>query len=76
MPKVKIDGADIYYEVHGQGEPLLLLHHGMGCTKMWEKLLPGLAEKYKVIVYDRRGFGGSDKGDNFRDYYRSKQYKK
>ena len=74
MPKVKINGADIYYEVHGQGEPLLLLHHGIGCTKMWEKLLPGLADRYKVIVYDRRGFGGSDTGENFRDYYRSEQY--
>jgi pimeloyl-ACP methyl ester carboxylesterase len=60
MPKVKIDGADIYYEVHGQGEPLLLLHHGTGCTKMWEKLIPGFADRYKVIVNDRRGFGGSD----------------
>ena len=74
MPKVKIDGADIYYEVNGQGEPLLLLHHGIGCTKMWEKLVNGFADRYKVIVYDRRGFGGSDQGENFRDYYRSEQF--
>ena len=41
---------------------------------MWEKLVNGFADRYKVIVYDRRGFGGSDQGENFRDYYRSEQY--
>ena len=74
MPKIDINGVMIYYEVHGDGEPLVLIHHGIGCVKMWEKLLPGFAEKYKVIAYDRRGFGESEKGDDFRDYYLSDQY--
>jgi pimeloyl-ACP methyl ester carboxylesterase len=74
MPKVNINGIDIYYEVHGQGQPLILLHHGFGCTKIWEDLLPKFAAKYKVVSYDRRGFGDSDKGEDFWDYYRSEQY--
>jgi len=74
MPKVNNNGVNIYYEVHGQGEPLILLHHGAGSTKMWEEVLPGFAAKYKVISYDRRGFGNSDQGEHFRDYYRSEQY--
>ena len=74
MPKATINGVNIYYEVHGQGDPLVLLHHGTGSIKMWEELLPGFAAEYKVISYDRRGFGNSDKGENFRDYYRSEQY--
>jgi len=74
MPKININGVNIHYEVHGQGEPLILLHHGFGSTKMWEDLLPGFAAKYKVVSYDRRGFGESDKGENFWDYYRSGQY--
>lgn len=74
MPKVNINGVNIYYEVHGQGEPLVLLHHGIGCTEMWGEVLPGFAASYKVILYDRRGFGRSDKGENFRDYYLSEQY--
>lgn len=74
MPEVNINGVNIYYEVHGQGEPLVMLHHGIGCTKMWEEVLPGFAARYTVITYDRRGFGRSGKGDNFRDYYLSEQY--
>jgi pimeloyl-ACP methyl ester carboxylesterase len=74
MPKVNINGINIYYEVHGQGQPLILLHHGFGCTKIWEDLLPKFAAKYKVVSYDRRGFGQSDKGEDFWDYYRSEQY--
>jgi len=37
-------------------------------------LLGGFTARYKVISYDRRGFGRSEKGENFRDYYRSEQY--
>jgi pimeloyl-ACP methyl ester carboxylesterase len=74
MANVSIAGVNIYYEVHGRGEPLILLHHGFGSTKMWEDLLPGFAAKYKVVSYDRRGFGESDKGEHFPDYYRSEQY--
>jgi pimeloyl-ACP methyl ester carboxylesterase len=74
MSIVNINGVNIYYEVHGQGEPLILLHHGFGCTRMWDDLLPGFAARYKVIAYDRRGFGQSDRGDHFRDYYCSEQY--
>ena len=74
MAQVSIKGVNIYYEVHGQGEPLILLHHGFGCTKMWEDLIPAFATRYRVISYDRRGFGESDRGENFPDYYRSDQY--
>ncbi len=73
MPYAKNDDINIYYEVHGQGEPMVFVHHGTGSTKMWEHLLPGFADKYKVILYDRRGFGRSDKED-FRNYYKSEQY--
>ena len=74
MSNVKIDGVDICYEVHGEGVPLILIHHGIGCTKMWEQLVDGFSSRYQVISYDRRGFGRSGKGENFRDYYRSEQY--
>lgn len=74
MPEVNIDGVDIFYEIHGQGEPLVLLHHGTGSVRMWKGLIPGFAAGYKVILYDRRGFGRSGRGENFRDYYRSDRY--
>jgi len=74
VPTIKIHGLDIYYEVHGSGPPLVLLHHGTGCTKMWEKLLPYFSATRRVVVYDRRGFGGSQEGERFRDHYLSDAY--
>ena len=74
MPSMKIRGLDVHYEAEGQGEPLVLLHHGTGCAKMWDKLTPGFAERYRVIRYDRRGFGDSEEGDRFREYYLSDEY--
>lgn len=74
MPKANIDGIDIYYEVHGKGEPLVLLHHGTGSVKMWDELLSRFTAGYRVILYDRRGFGNSEKGENFRNYYTSEKY--
>jgi len=74
MPKAKINGVEIYYEMHGDGDPLVFVHHGLGCTKMWEKVLTSFIKRYKVILYDRRGFGQSEKGENFIDYYINEQY--
>ncbi len=73
MPVAGIAGGSIYYEIHGQGEPLVLVHHGTGSTRMWEHLLSRFADKYTVILYDRKGFGRSDKKD-FPDCYKSDDY--
>ena len=73
MPVEKINGVDIYYEVHGKGEPLVLMHHGMGSMKMWTNFIPVFSAEYKVIAYDRRGFGLSGK-ESFRNYYKSDEY--
>jgi len=74
MATININGVTIYYEVHGEGEPLVLIHHGIGCTEMWKELLPGFTRKYKVVLYDRRGFGKSEKGEDFGEYYLGDQY--
>lgn len=63
MPKISVNGVQIYYEAHGRGEPLLLLA-GIGYgTWLWFKQLPALAPHYQVIVFDNRGAGRSDKPD-------------
>jgi len=75
MPFAEINGRNLYYEIHGHGAPLLMLHHGFGCTKMWDKIWPRLVESaYKPICYDRRGFGQSEEGSDFLDFYVSDQY--
>lgn len=62
MPHAQSPSGRIYYEVHGEGEPLLL-HPGFGCTVeiYWRNTQP-LAERFRVIVFDPRGAGRSDTG--------------
>lgn len=54
---VRANGVDYYYEIHGQGEPLLLLHGGLGSIDMFRPLLPRLAEGRQVIGIDLHGHG-------------------
>jgi pimeloyl-ACP methyl ester carboxylesterase len=54
------DGARIHYEVHGCGEPVLLIM-GLGSNAYgWYRTIPWLAERYEVIAFDNRGTGRSD----------------
>ena len=70
MPYVTINGLKIYFEIHGEGETLLLLHHGFGCTKMWKDVFPGLVQAgYRIVAYDRRGYGRSERGDDYHEFY-------
>ncbi len=58
-----VNGAKIYYEEYGQGEPLFLLH-GFGATgSSWKSFIPEFAKKYRVIVWDMRGHGRSTNPD-------------
>ena len=60
---VAVDGAKIYYEVEGDGNPLLLIHGGLGDLRMWDEQVPAFAERYQVIRYDTRGFGRTETDD-------------
>ena len=75
MPFVNIKQIKVYYEVHGEGDTILLLHHGFGSTKMWKDIYPSLVENgYRVIMYDRRGYGRSEKGTGFGELYVSDRF--
>jgi len=51
---------DLYYEDHGSGKPVVLIHGYPLSGASWEKQVPGLVKAgYRVITYDRRGFGKS-----------------
>ncbi len=61
MPTLKSNGIEIYYEVHGAGEPLLMIM-GLGANvTAWERQIPALSEQYRVIAFDNRGAGRSEK---------------
>ncbi len=76
MPFVENDGLQIFYEDYGNGEPVVLLHHGFGSGKIWKLIYPHIViHGYRVIVYDRRGFGRSEGGSDFDSFYESDQYR-
>lgn len=60
---VQVDDTRYYYEVHGEGEPLLLLHGGLGSIDMFGPVLPSLAEERQVIGVDLEGHGRTALGD-------------
>lgn len=55
------DGAKIYYEDHGDGQPILLVHGWMCSSKFWQKNVPELANEFRVITIDLRGHRNSSK---------------
>jgi pimeloyl-ACP methyl ester carboxylesterase len=54
---VNVGDVRTYYEVYGAGEPLVLLHGGLGTAESWAMQTPALAERYRVYVPERRGHG-------------------
>jgi pimeloyl-ACP methyl ester carboxylesterase len=50
-----INDLNLYYEIHGKGQPLILLHGGLGAIAMFESILPSLAEHHQVIAVELQG---------------------
>lgn len=76
MPFKEVNGLPVYYEMHGEGETIVLLHNGFACTKMWAGIYPRLLKAgFRVLMFDRRGYGRSDEGDGFTSYYRGEGFR-
>jgi pimeloyl-ACP methyl ester carboxylesterase len=54
-----VNGIEMYYAIYGSGEPLILLHGGLGHADVWGNQIPAFAKRYKVVVADSRGHGRS-----------------
>lgn len=64
MPTTYVNDIHLYYEIHGEGEPLVLIL-GLGTDiSEWEDVIRGLAEHYRVIAFDNRGAGRTEKPDH------------
>lgn len=61
MPKVNVGGAQIYYEIQGQGTPLVLTTGQGTGHEARARLVDGLARQHTVLSYDQRGTGRSDR---------------
>jgi len=59
MAIINVGGLDTYYNVYGNGSPIVLIHHLAGNTNSWYNQISYFAKKYKVIAYDLRGHGKS-----------------
>src|SRR4029453_1095094 len=53
----EVNGVNLYFEIHGTGRPMILLHGGLGSGEMFGPTLPKLAERHQVILPDLQGHG-------------------
>lgn len=63
MPTTKVGDITIYYEIHGKGEPLLLVMGYGSNSAHWLAAIDYLSQEYRVVAFDNRGTGRSDKPD-------------
>jgi len=52
-----VNGINLYFETHGAGKPLILLHGGLGSGEMFGPVLPALSERHQIIAVDLQGHG-------------------
>ncbi len=52
-----VNGINLYYETHGSGRPMILLHGGLGSGEMFGPILPALAAGHQVVAVDLQGHG-------------------
>jgi len=60
---VSVEDGQLFYEVRGEGPPLVLIHGGATHLGMWDDQFDLFARNYRVVRYDVRGFGRSGSGD-------------
>jgi pimeloyl-ACP methyl ester carboxylesterase len=61
MPTAHANGITLYYEVHGEGEPLLLINGLADDSSAWINQIDVFSQQYRTVIFDNRGVGGSDK---------------
>jgi len=64
VPFVDVEDARLFYEIKGQGYPLVLLHGAWASHRWWRWQIPDLSQHYKVIAFDVRGHGQSTPLEN------------
>ena len=60
---LEVESGHLYYEVAGTGHPLLLVHADVADHRMWNEQFAAFAQRYRVIRYDKRGFGETTSED-------------
>ena len=61
MPKIKVDDLNLYYEIHGEGFPLVMIMGISGDAYWWDSaVINELSKEFKTIIFDHIGIGRSD----------------
>jgi 3-oxoadipate enol-lactonase len=68
MATLRVPGADLYYEVAGEGVPVVLVHGLALDARMWDEQVESLSDCAMLIRYDARGFGRSTRDDEGLSY--------
>jgi pimeloyl-ACP methyl ester carboxylesterase len=63
LTTASVNGVELYCELAGTGEPLVLVHGSWGDHHNWDPVIAGLAESFRVLAYDRRGHSASERPD-------------
>jgi pimeloyl-ACP methyl ester carboxylesterase len=61
MPTAHVNGVRLFYDLTGDGPPLALVHGAWGDGAGWDPVVPALAQRFHVLVYDRRGHSRSER---------------
>lgn len=59
MPIIKVNDIEMYYEIYGQGKPLVMLHGFMGSGQLWHSYVPDYKYNFNIVIPDLRGHGRS-----------------
>ena len=65
MSKIRVNGASLYYEEHGAGEPIVCVHGTGSSAAVWGDAVEVLATRGRTIVYDRRGSSRSERPEPY-----------
>ncbi len=73
MPEANLSRGRIYYEVYGEGQALIGLHHGLSSSRTWKSQIQTLGTHYRFFVYDRLGHGRSEHHVSYeREYFENR----
>jgi pimeloyl-ACP methyl ester carboxylesterase len=61
VPVKRANGVELFYEIRGKGEPLVLVHGSWGDRHAWDPVVAPLSESFEVVAYDRRGHSRSER---------------
>lgn len=61
LPTITVNDVNLFYELTGTGEPLVLVHGSWGDHHNWDAVVPALSQTFRVLTYDRRGHRQSER---------------